>query len=215
MAELTPLGIQTAANAASFQVTPGTVSNVQDRVQNNTADRDEATPPVSARVNISADGQARLLAEQAQVQATPGIVASNAPSAPQNVPVAATGNAPTLQNETATTAFAPNAQNFTTGVNAAGPGLGPNPNPAPNADLAGAAPAVPLAAATPATPATPAAPAAPVTPAGAPQEAAERQVEAQAGQTQVRQDAAEVARQDTSPVLAQSGISTYRGIFSS
>jgi hypothetical protein len=80
--------------------------------------------------------------------------------------------------------------------------------------LTGTAPVTPAAANATTRPAAPTGNEQAATPGTPRAEAGRQQVEAVAVQAEAQRNSNQVNRQDVSPVVAQSGIATYRGIFS-
>ncbi|GHU11591.1 hypothetical protein FACS1894185_5070 [Betaproteobacteria bacterium] len=203
--DITSVGLQASPNIVGNNAS-GAVVGIQQTNGANSAARNanvatENQPPASTRVTISAEGQARLAAEQASgAQATP-------PATP--APAQEAALTPAAEPVTQTAAAAPVEAGASAAV-----GQGATQ----------AAASIPVATATPiAASATNAANANAPTPAGAgapttnaqpatPEtSAAVRQtVDGNAQQAEVRQNDAAAARQDASPVVAGTGANTAR-----
>ncbi|MDR0234186.1 MAG: hypothetical protein LBI31_05220 [Zoogloeaceae bacterium] len=201
MATMVPAGLQAVANANGPQLAvsnalsgpagASAAASVRNLLQDGRDNRAAALPAPSTQVNISENGRARLQAEQANAAAmtpttqTAATPASQAVQTAPGAPVASVGAAPDTRNDTMLTATAP-----------AAPAAGGAP-----VSGQGTPPADPMAAAAPA-PGTPRA------------EAGRQQTEAAAVQAQAQQSDNRANQQDVSPVVAQSGVATNRGVFS-
>ncbi|MCL2021539.1 MAG: hypothetical protein FWG81_05455 [Betaproteobacteria bacterium] len=221
MAMIDPAGLQAAVHvnnpqiaAANLLSNPSGAAAVARNESQETREKTATPLQPSTQVNISESGRARLQAEQTNAIATPEMAqAGNAPQAARSAPVASVTAPPDIRNDSMLTAAAP------TGLpvgGASAQGMSADPVTATPASANPASPIAPVVSAAPGSVASSdnmaAAPANPGTPRA---EYGRQQAEAQATQAQAQQSDDRANRQDTSPVLAQGGAATYRGIFSS
>lgn len=225
--EIARLGLQaaygpTTSPAASVNTVGGIGERESGAAQANETGANQ--PPASTRVTLSAAGQSRLAAEQ-QGGNEAVEVAQQSAAVAQNTPVVSAREATDVRNEPAerATPVAPAPEPARSGnTDAALPlqqasvtSATGGATPAPAADAASRNEAAARADASASQAREANAPAAPRTPSSTPAPAPTRQqVEQAAQQNRERQDTAAQARQDVSPVLAHSGVTTYREVLS-
>ena len=219
--EINRLGLQALYGSAPSSSPVGTTTGVSAPAERGDAGNGvrESTanqPPPSTKVSLSAAGQSMLAAEQQNPEVA-RTAAQQSASAPQNVPVQNAAEANPVRNE---------APSFTAAVPAsvapqsvplqqasvtqATGAATPRPEPEQRAAASASAPSV-SSAASMASPAGAADPMAQVS-VGTPMP--NSRVEGAAQESRVRQDVQAQARQDVSPVLAQSGVAAYQEVLS-
>lgn len=198
--EINRLGLQALYGATPGASAAGNATGM-GAVGERGSGRDEAReaaasqPAPSTRVMLSAGSQSMLAAEQQRVTD-----ARQSAAVPQNMPVQNTGETERLRNEAASfTASAPAiAQRPAEAV--------PMQQASTTRPTGAPAPESQAAAATPAAAPAPAQPPRDMAPAQPPQAQAGNRAESMAQQNR--------ARQDVSPMLAQSGLASYRQVLS-
>ena len=217
--EINRLGLQALYGATPGASAAGNAAGIGAAGERGSG-RDEAReaaagqPPASTRVNLSAAGQSMLAAEQQNVEDARAAAQQSA-AVPQNMPVQNTGETDRMRNEAASfTAAAPapaTAQRTPEAVPMQQASTTrPTGAPAPEPQAAAAAPAD-------AGPAVAPAPAQPPRDMAAPQQPPAQpsvRAESMAQENRARQDVQAQARQDVSPMLAQSGLASYRQVLS-
>ncbi|WP_303785698.1 hypothetical protein [Azovibrio restrictus] len=212
--EINRLGLQALYGATPGASAAGNATGVGATGERGSG-RDEAReaaasqPAPSTRVMLSAAGQSMLAAEQQNVEDAQAAARQSA-AVPQNMPVQNTGETDRMRNEAASFTAAPPAPAIAQRTSEAVPmqqasTTRPTSTPAPESQ---AVAATPVAASAPAQPPRDMAPAQP------PQAQSASRAESMAQQNRARQDMQAQSRQDVSPMLAQSGLASYRQVLS-